>query len=455
MIGERKLTRFTGAVRLLLADGPRQVINALTLYSVGKAKLLDPGKGADRSGFDQFFYNLQKLGESDRTQTIILSTMAFTLVIWVISMLLLLLALILYIIFLWHYIQEDTLTGFCRRKVEARLARIVKKKSDKELARQQKKWEKAERQAERRGVSPTNSFASTLPLKLGKQPTLPMLGGSPPEKASLFRSDSTTTTSTLPLYTSQPTTPAGGQPPILQRIPTIPEMGPLGRPPLTRPDTSMSDVSVASDAPLLYQAASMGYDDPSRPGPMNRSLTGSTQRSFTPNSMQGRPSLPPLATQGAPGPRYPPPMRTNTGMSGRMSPMSASTNNNYTPLSSQSSRPLLSGQSPLSPYDNRTQSPAPLMTYEMTPVERGYGGGGGDYFSQGMPQRAPTVPPQDASTPSSLQIGRRDASAPMPQRQGPLPWPPTQRSATAPVPGYARGPVQRSATARPQGPPGW
>jgi hypothetical protein len=228
----------------------------------------------------------------------------------------------------------------------------------------------------------------------------------------------------------------------------LPEIG-GGRPaPPSRSGTAMSDRSYMSDAPLLSQAGSMGYGEPGRP-PMNRSMTGSTQRSFTPNSMQGgRPPLPPIATQGG-GPRYPPPSRTNTGLSGRASPMSAYTNG--TPLSAQSNRPLLAGQSPMSPYSIRSQSPAPGVAYEMTPVDSRYGGG--DYFSSGL-QRAPTLPPMDIGTPASLQPGRRDMSAPiLPRSQPPsgaLPWPPTQRSATAPIPDQARGPTQRSNTAGPQ-----
>ena len=422
-----------GFIRLVFAEGPRQVINALTLYSVGKASLIEPGKGvADRSGFDQFFYNLKKLGDEERNQTLILSLMAFTLFIWVISMLILLLALILYIIFLWHYIQNETLTGFCRRKIETRLARIVKDKSDKELARQQRKWEKAERKG-----SPTNSLAQSLPPKLAKQPTLPMMGGSPPQPNGLFRSDTMTTTSTLPAYASQAATPAMEKPPpfSMSRAPTLPDMN--------RPGSAMSNRSV-SDAPLLGSAVPMGYAEPNRSGPMNRSLTGASERSYTPNPMPGRPPLAPLSTQG--GPRYPAPSRTNTGMSGRASPM-----DNYTPLSAQSTRPLLTGQSPMSPYSARTQSPAPGTAYEMTPVETR-----GDYFGSG-PQRQPTLPSLDAGTPAALLPagGRRDMSAPargQPPAQA-LPWPPNQRSATAPIPDYARGPPPRSHTAGPQGPP--
>jgi hypothetical protein len=468
-----------GAIRLLFADGPRQVVNAITLWSVVNSELIDPRdpNGVKRNGFDQFFYNLQVLGQSDRKQVIILSSMAFTLIIWALFMIFLILALILYIAFLWHFIQNETLTGFCRRKVETRLARIVKAKTDKILAKQQLKWDKMER----KGASQV-SLASTLPPKFGRQPTLPTIGGSPPNKSELFRSDSST--STLPLYSSEPPTPMDG--PGMRRAPTLPDiMEASGRPlPPSRSATGLTDPNYAVDASLLSQAGGMGYS-----GPISRPGTSNSQRSFN-GSMQnqGRPYLPPLATQGQPGPRYPPPTRSNTGfsMQSRESPMSAGTP--YTPAGS--SRPLL--QQGMSSYDTRNQSPAQYQharggsydrggSYEMTPVEsRGYNNGD-EYFppqQQSQPQEGAYFrgPPRNQSqTPSSvysssevglpgaLQVGaggRRDMSAPGPQPRGQLPWPPQQqqqRSATAPIPDNVRGPgpngyggMQRSATAGPR-----
>jgi hypothetical protein len=207
----------------------------------------------------------------------------------------------------------------------------------------------------------------------------------------------------------------------------------------------------------LSQAGGMGYSDPIRPQPLNRSMTGGTERSFTPMSANGRGGpLPPIST-GQPGnARYPPPARTNTAFStqSRSSPLSASTRQYYeSPTSGQSDRPFMS---PVTPYDQRTPA-SNGPSYEMTPVDsyqqqpRGYAGGHGDYFSQN-PNAGRNSP---APLPPSLQIQRRDMSAPMPPRGGPpngqLPWPPA-RSATAPVPDYARGPVERSHTA---GPGGW
>ncbi|KAE9990200.1 hypothetical protein Vi05172_g4099 [Venturia inaequalis] len=464
-----------GAIRLLAADGPRQVVNAITLWSVVNSELINANAdNVKRNGFDQFFHNLQVLGESDKKQVIILSSMAFTLIIWALFMLFLILAFLLYIVFLWHFIKDETLTGFCRRKVETRLARIVKAKTDKILAKQQAKWEKMER----KGASQI-SLASTLPPKFARQPTLPTIGGSPPTKSELYRSGSST--STLPLYSSEPPTPSDG-PGVMRRVPTLPNITEARERPLppSRSATGLTDASYGSNAPMLSQASGMGYG-----GPISRPGTSNSQRNFN-GSMQmqgqGRPPLPPLAIQGQPGPRYPPPARSNTAfsMQSRESSMSAGTP--YTPAGS--GRPLLGS------YDHRTQSPAQHAqggsygragSYEMTPVEsRGYEN---DYFPpqpqqdgahfRGPPRYQSQTPTSEYSSqtnsnvglPGALQIGgaRRDMSAPGPLRSQ-LPWPPTQRSATAPVPEDLRGPsrgpgpgygMQRSATAGPQGQGQW
>ncbi|TID20777.1 hypothetical protein E2P81_ATG05405 [Venturia nashicola] len=470
-----------GAIRLLAADGPRQVVNAITLWSVVSSELINANAdNVKRSGFDQFFHNLQVLGESDKKQVIVLSTMAFTLIIWALFMLFLILALILYIVFLWHFIKNETLTGFCRQKVETRLARIVKAKTDKILAKQQAKWEKMER----KGASQI-SLASTLPPKFTRKPTLPTIGGSPPTKSELYRSVSST--STLPLYSLEPPAPVDG-PGGMRRVPTLPNITEaIERPlPPSSSTTGLSDASsasyasYASNAPLLSKASSMGYS-----GPISRPGTSNSQRTFNGSMVmqgQGRPPLPPMARQGPPGPRYPPPARSNTGfsMQSRESHMSAGTP--YTPAGN--GRPFMGS------YDHRTQSPAQHAqggsyersgSYEMTPVEsRGYENGyfppqaqqDGAYF-RGPSRSQSQTPSSEYSSqtdsnvglPGALQIGgaRRDMSAPGPPRSQ-LPWPPTQRSATAPIQedprGRSRGPgpgygMHRSATAGPQGQGHW
>jgi hypothetical protein len=369
-------------------------------------------------------------------------------------MIFLLLAFILYIFFLWHHIKNNTLTGFCRKKVETRLARIVKAKTDKIWAKQQAKYEKANGNFK----ASQTSLASTLPPGPGdfkRQPTLPSIIG-PPPKASESTFSRSASVATLPVYSSQPTTP-WDQRPALGRQPTLPDlMSGATRPPPSRTGTGYSVSSYTSDAPLLSQAGGMGYSEPARPMPPNRSMTGGSERSFSSMSAQSRGGPNPHSGQPG-GARYPPPARTNTAFStqSRVSPMSASTRNYYdSPTSAQSERPFMS---PAAPYDQRTPA-YNGPSYEMTAVEpyqqqqqqRGYGNGGDDYFSQN-PNGGRNSP---APLPASLQVPRRDMTAPVRPRGGPpnsqLPWPPA-RSATAPVPDYARGPTERSHTAGPRG----
>ncbi|CAG7938849.1 unnamed protein product [Penicillium nalgiovense] len=111
----------------IFADGPRQVINAITLYSVMQMDLIPGGKNAadddGSSSAAQFFNNVKILAEDNNLQAVILFGMLFTLVIWVLSVLKLISAIVLYLIFLFHHIpaEDGTLSRYCRRKVGQRL----------------------------------------------------------------------------------------------------------------------------------------------------------------------------------------------------------------------------------------------------------------------------------------------------------------------------------------------
>jgi hypothetical protein len=94
----------TGWKRLLLADAPRQVINALTLYSFGKSENWTTDFSVYWTG------SLQKKG--------VLVTMLFTVIVWVISAALLLVAAFMYIPLLC-YIQGN-LKEYCCHKVDKR-----------------------------------------------------------------------------------------------------------------------------------------------------------------------------------------------------------------------------------------------------------------------------------------------------------------------------------------------
>lgn len=98
---------------MLLADAPRQVINAITLYSFGTALHWTTDISAYYDG------SVFKAG--------ILVTMIFTVVVWVVSALLLLAAALMYVPLLC-YIQGN-LKEYCCHKVDKRIADLMKQKS--------------------------------------------------------------------------------------------------------------------------------------------------------------------------------------------------------------------------------------------------------------------------------------------------------------------------------------
>ncbi|GAA5902536.1 uncharacterized protein JCM6883_001441 [Sporobolomyces salmoneus] len=147
---------FKGWKRLLLADAPRQVINAITLYSFGKS--------------ENFTTDLSVYFSGSILRDGVIVTMVFTVVMWLGSALLLLIAAICYVPLLC-YIQGN-LKEYCCHKVDKRIAELMKRKNRKRLA---KEAEIARKEA--RG-----DFSHLKDRKTGKlranplpQPTLPDL----------------------------------------------------------------------------------------------------------------------------------------------------------------------------------------------------------------------------------------------------------------------------------------
>lgn len=281
-------------IRIIFCSGPRQVVNALTLWSVFKAKL-DPTDATDvGSSLLGFFKNIETLAAENHQQAVILSGMIFTLVIWVLQALGFMLAVILYLLFLWHYIPnaDGGLRGYCERKVNQQLSKIVSVKVNKAIEEEERKRRKAEAKALKNGVPP-----------LGRQATLPTFldqksdSDSLPAMPMLSRNDTMTT---LPQYTSRPGTPSGQ--------PTLPplEMDQLEKKPLpSRANTAASKYS--ANASLLGNASDMGYSSSQAPlppldtrGPLpgpQRSMTGTSSsgpwQRGPPNDMSGRSILGP------------------------------------------------------------------------------------------------------------------------------------------------------------------
>lgn len=324
--------QFKGAIRVILAEGARQVVNALTLYSVMQADFIPTGKHAATSGHSsivQFFVNVRTLAESDKEQAVVLFSMLFTLVIWVISALSLIIASVMYILFLWHYIpqRDGRLSIYCRRKIDRRLEKIVGQKVKKALEDQEKKRLKEEAKAAKKG---------DLPARPVRQPTLPQLGATTPsvedEKLPVFGLVRQETQTSLPRYASVP--PIRKPTPGLQRQPTLPDsLVQTQRPGMPfRSDTeasALSNTSYASNAPLLDNATEMGYDNEtgrSRPSldrnmssstyasrpPSNRTITQMSQRS---QASQYRPGMSRAQTFGSEQYRPSPPPQAMTPVS--------------------------------------------------------------------------------------------------------------------------------------------
>ncbi|KAJ9607235.1 Potassium transporter [Cladophialophora chaetospira] len=281
---------FEAWLRIVFAEGPRQVVNALTLYSVLRLKLVPEGQHAPSHGHSpvvQFFVNIGILADSNHLQAVILFGMLWTLVIWVISVISLMVSVVLYLVFLWHHIptEDGGLTGYCRNKINRRMERVVRAKVEKALKKENAIRARQEALASRDG---------TL-SDLKKQPTLPSLG----DDDSLPSFSRTTTMTTLPEYTSRPGTGRNSD----NNIPTLPTLpGVAPRPAMpsrtVTHGSAASWTSYKSDAPLMGNAEEMGFapDRAQTPGSepsggwygrpaVNRSVTNLSQppaRSFSP-----------------------------------------------------------------------------------------------------------------------------------------------------------------------------
>jgi len=243
-------------MRIIFAEGPRQVVNALTLYSVMQLNLIPEGKHAannGRSAIAQFFINVQVLANSNKQQAVILFSMLFTLIIWVISALSLAIAALMYISFLWHHIpsKDRGLSGYCRRKIDSRLSKIVGVKVRKALEK--------EDTVRRQGANVAGGRPS-----MKRQPTLPdlvtTLEDTLPEMPMLSRHP---TQATLAGFPTRPSTPESHTMAGLHRKPTGPCTSP-GDPPLPPSRTATqssanSYTSFNSTAPLIRQESNTGH----------------------------------------------------------------------------------------------------------------------------------------------------------------------------------------------------
>jgi len=268
--------QFKGAIRILLAEGPRQVVNALTLYTVMRANLIPIGANAASDGHTpivQFFYNVKILADEHTQQAAILFSMLFTLVIWVISFLSFIVSCILYLVFLAHYI-DGTLSSYCRRKIDKRLEKIVGVKIQKALQKQADARKKAEdkvialeQAAPGFGLDTKTKVHNVTVKDLGYL-DLPL---------SRRTTETSTTTTSQPAY--RPTRQER-----LAQQDNIPGAIRPGAPTRSATQTAQSTSIDSDERPLLHQAASMGRIPPIR--------TMSTQSSQSQLSQAYNKSLP-------------------------------------------------------------------------------------------------------------------------------------------------------------------
>jgi len=145
--------------RLLLADGPRQSINALTLYAFYLSKQNDGP-----------WYQISKYFDSNNLVTtgLTIST-AFTVLVFAGSLFLLIIAGACYIPLLCHI--QGNLKEYCCHKVDKRITEIIKRRNKQRLA-------KAAAQAKREAAGDFSHLKNKKGIMVGQplpQPTLPQV----------------------------------------------------------------------------------------------------------------------------------------------------------------------------------------------------------------------------------------------------------------------------------------
>jgi Fungal potassium channel len=436
----RPLTHDLAWIRIVFAEGPRNVVNALTLYSVVQAKLVPNGPSHDHAPIAQFFVNLRILANSSRIQAVVLGGMAWTLVVWTFRALNLLIAVVLYLVFLWHHIpaNDGGLTGYLTRKVDAKVRKIVAVKVQKALDK-----ENADRDAEE---------AKALKDGNGKklQPTVPTLDGFGSTDELVKNSGPNgqyQSESSLPSYSSR----RSSQTTIDRQLNPLDD--PWGPFPITRTNTLSSNststnTSYRSNTPLINN--NNGAGTPYGASAYSRSNTIKSDRSLSPVYGGGGGEM-----------MYNPPGGAPRGMMtpmGRNSPALPQEFRQGTPLQMGYGQPM--GRGPLRPGmdpNNNWQSSrnvvSPIDSYSPVsssasmgmPMGRGRGSGPPPIYNPRTrpspgPGPGPTYAPYGNPNDSSLPPPRRNMTAPLPPQPpaaGGMYFPPqpTPRSTTAPLPG--------------------
>ena len=280
-----------------------------------QADLVPTGQHSASNGHTpvvQFFVNVQILANKDKEQAAILFGMLFTLIIWVFSALSLFLAVLFYVLYLWHHIRDGSLSRYCRRKIDTRLHKIVMKRVNKALAKDSNTRTK-------QGTKGSKAGNYQADAKL--QPTLPVLDSADTQDfGTISRQTTQIDTSSLDARTLTDT--VGPEP-------TVPNVfADVWRP--DSPSRSVtqssyrSNGSHESNAPLLNSAGGMGYGGNGNPGARRAPSRMDTDvrtlhsarppptRSFTGNTQSTQQSFPTISST------FGQPSRQNSDMSGRI-----------------------------------------------------------------------------------------------------------------------------------------
>ena len=416
-----------------------------------QANLVPTGQHSASNGHSpivQFFVNVQILANKDKEQAAILFSMLFTLIIWVFSALSLALAVLFYVLYLWHHIRDGSLSRYCRRKIDTRLHKIVMKKVNKALAKDRDT---------RGNQGAKGPKAADFQADAKAQPTLPILDSE--NHAAISRQTTQTDTSSLD---SRTLTDVTGPEPTVPNVYLESQRPDMPSRSVTQ-SSYRSDGSYGPNAPLLNSAGEMGYGGngyPSRRGAPSR--TDSDVRTL--HSARPPPNWTLTGNTSFHSSKSPfgPPTRQNSDMSGRSIPTSV-------PSQSQFRKPMPRNISadtvarrPLSPqgFDRSTQE------YEMHPPARRPNGphsNGGyiafnPYIQDTPPKESVSVyskpssaaPPSQLAPPLGAPTNYFEIDRPAP-RSGTAPLPQATTLNTSPDDPYA-GKWQQSFT-RPVGPP--
>ncbi|KAF8540277.1 hypothetical protein BDD12DRAFT_804656 [Trichophaea hybrida] len=387
---------FKGWVRIIFAEGPRVVINALTFISITQANVIMNNKNDTLEGFQKFGQNIQHLYNQNKYQVVILGTMAFTSIMWIFAILRLLIASLVYICYLWHAMSgSQSLRGYCKDRIDTRMGEIVQKKHDKTIRREKQQ---------------NKEF-------LGRQPTIPILAQE--DRVPLARHSADSQSSTANLINTSPSRSMESHitpPPsyMTNREPVLPN----------RPEPAYS--TIRGGAP----GQPVGFRQP----PPSRSVT----RTATSGATQGYREQDPYFNSRGPPQQQPYPEVFDPTL--------------YQQQPMERQRPVVQGgyagdggyqMQPLAPpYSGRT----PFVADEMA---RNNGFNGPQPGSQGRFPIRPREPPMAAGQRPGWDGGPRSQTA-VPQNR-PAYGPPPRSQTVGPTEryGYGYGPPPRSNTAGP------